>query len=123
MPEYENELLHDIIKLSRKIQPMAEELDWSIADILAKMTEEIGEFAEAVQVERGKLPHKNKELEAPFYEAADAIICIVNVLARLYPKKSPAQVYTLLHHGIKKKSNIWEQRMNFLAKSDEDNKK
>lgn len=123
MPEYENELLYDIIKLSRKIQPLAEELDWSIADILAKMTEEVGEFAEAVQIERGKLSYKNKELEAPFYEAADAIICMVNTLARLYPKKSPAQVYTLLHHGIKKKANLWEQQMDVLAKPDEDNKK
>lgn len=122
MPEYENELLHDIIKLSREIQPLAEQLDWSIADVLAKMTEETGEFAEAVQVERGKMPYKNKELEAPFYEAADAIICIVNILARLYPKKSPAQVYTLLHHGIKKKSKSWEKRMSVLTEVKEDKK-
>ena len=108
MPEHENDALYNTIKLSRKLRPFAEQAEWSIADVLTKATEELGEFSEAVQIERGKFPHKTRELDAPFYEAADLIQCVMDVLSRLYSTKSPAEICTLVHHAINSKNVKWE---------------
>jgi len=106
--EYENDALYATIKLSRKLQPVAEANDWSISDVLSKAIEELGEFSEAVQIERGKMKNKMKKLDAPFYEAADVMQCILDTLSRLHPNKSPAQICTLLYHALRSKDKKWE---------------
>jgi len=105
--EFDNDPLYDTFIISRKTQPDAEADDWSISDVLAKLAEESGEYTEAIQIERGKMPHKEKEPDAAFYEAADVITCLVDGLARTYPNKSPAQLCILLHHAIRKKGKVW----------------
>lgn len=64
--------------------------------LLCKLTEECGELAEAVLVERGFKPHKTLEPEAAIAEAADVLLCLLLVLSRLYPGLSPEQLATRL---------------------------
>lgn len=64
--------------------------------LLCKLTEECGELAEAVLVERGFKPHKTLEPEAAIAEAADVLLCILLVLSRLYPGLTPEQLATRL---------------------------
>ena len=60
--------------------------------LLCKLTEECGELAEAVLVERGFKPHKTLEPEAAIAEAADVLLCMLLVLSRLYPGLTPEQL-------------------------------
>lgn len=64
--------------------------------LLCKLTEECGELAEAVLVERGFKPHKKLEPEAAIAEAADVLLCMLLVLSRLYPGLTPEQLATRL---------------------------
>lgn len=105
--EFDNDPLYDTILESRKLRPLVEAAEWSISDVLTKLTEETGEFAEAIQIERGKMSHKEQELDAPFYEFGDVITCLVDALARTYPDKSPAQLCILIHHAIRKTTKVW----------------
>jgi NTP pyrophosphatase (non-canonical NTP hydrolase) len=60
--------------------------------LLCKLTEEAGELAEAVLVERGFKPHKTLEPDAALGEAADVLMCLLLVLCRLHPERSPEQI-------------------------------
>jgi len=60
--------------------------------LLCKLTEESGELAEAVLVQRGYKPHKTLPADASIDEAADVLLCLLLVLSRLYPERSPAQL-------------------------------
>jgi NTP pyrophosphatase (non-canonical NTP hydrolase) len=60
--------------------------------LLCKLTEECGELAEAVLVERGFKPHKTLEPEAAIAEAADVLMCILLLLGRLYPGLPPDEL-------------------------------
>lgn len=110
MAEYTTDAIYDTIILSRQIQPIEEKMGWAISDVIAKLFEEAGEFSEAVQIERGMI-NKKREYDAPFYEAADSMICIIDALSRLYPSRSPSQICTLLHHALRRKGGIWKNKM------------
>lgn len=60
--------------------------------LLCKLTEECGELAEAVLVERGFKPHKTLESDAAIAEAADVLMCLLLLLGRLYPTRPPAEL-------------------------------
>lgn len=60
--------------------------------LLCKLTEECGELAEAVLVERGFKPHKTLEPDAAIAEAADVLMCLLLLLNRLYPERAPAEL-------------------------------
>ncbi len=64
--------------------------------LLCKLTEECGELAEAVLVERGFKPHKTLEPDAAIAEAADVLMCLLLLLGRLYPTRSPEELAALL---------------------------
>ena len=64
--------------------------------LLCKLTEECGELAEAVLVARGFKPHKTLEEDAAIAEAADVLMCLLLLLGRLYPERSPDQLAALL---------------------------
>lgn len=94
-----------IIKTSRNI----EDVSWSIPDVLAKSIEELGEFSEAVQVERGLI---NKECPSneEFREAADVMICMIDILCKLNPHMTEDDIYNELNAAITKKTNKWENK-------------
>ncbi len=60
--------------------------------LLCKLTEECGELAEAVLVERGFKPHKTLPPDAAIAEAADVLMCLLLLLGRLYPERSPEEL-------------------------------
>jgi hypothetical protein len=64
--------------------------------LLCKLTEECGELAEAVLVERGFKPHKTLEPDAAIAESADVLMCLLLLLGRLYPNRSPEALAALL---------------------------
>jgi NTP pyrophosphatase (non-canonical NTP hydrolase) len=68
--------------------------------LLCKLTEESGELAEAVLVQRGYKPHKTLPADASIDEAADVLLCLLLVLSRLYPERSPAQLAAQLAERI-----------------------
>ena len=103
--------LYDLIKKSRIVQPLDVDLGWTIGDVLAQLLQETGEFSEQVMIRAGKLPHKEPEHEGVFLEAADAINCIVDAVAKLYPNDSPSEVLTKLSNAIDKKSDIWVDKV------------
>lgn len=118
---FEREPIFEAIRDSRKLQPLAEADGWGIGDVIAKSTEELGEFSEAVQIERGKITNKPRELDAPFHEAADVIICMVDALARIYPNKSASEIYVSLLAGVDRKRGIWVNKVQNKAKEHDAN--
>lgn len=64
--------------------------------LLCKLTEECGELAEAVLVERGFKPHKTLERDAAIAEAADVLMCLLLLLGRLYPNRPTEELAALL---------------------------
>jgi len=108
---FEREAMYETIRDSRKLQPLAEADGWEISDVLAKATEELGEFSEAVQIERGKITNKPRELDAPFHEAADVIICMMDALARLYPEKPASEIYVCVLYGLDRKRAKWVNKV------------
>lgn len=94
--------LIDIVELGRSI-----EYDFPPLARLAKLTEEVGEFSETTMHTLGYLPHKDVK-ETPFGEAADAIICIVDVLASCYPELGSEWIIESLLKHIENKSLKWK---------------
>lgn len=71
--------------------------------LLCKLTEESGELAEAVLVQRGYKPHKILPTDAAIDETADVVLCLLLVLSRLYPERSPEQLAAELAKHIDSK--------------------
>ena len=101
------ESIYEMLKESRRIQHMATAVDWHIADIIAKATEELGEFSTAVQIKNGKIKNKTNPHEyAPIDEAADVTICMLDAIARLYPNKPASEIY-----WMNKKCEKWVNKV------------
>jgi hypothetical protein len=79
-----------------------------------KLSEENGEFAEALLVERGKLPGK-KLKEPAMGEGADVIIATICTLAKHYPDLSPEQLAAELSKWVNIKMNKYEQNLLYNA--------
>lgn len=106
------EAIYEMLKESRRIKPMAKELDWQVADIIAKATEELGEFSTAVQVHDGKIRNKVNDHEySPIDEAADVTICVLDALVRIYPNKPASEIYCLFLYYIDKKCQKWVNKV------------
>ena len=71
-----------------------------------KMTEECGEFAEALLHQQGFLPHKTMK-EPIEGEVADVIICVLDTLRAVYPEQTPAEFLAMVQYQIDKKSARW----------------
>lgn len=106
------EAVYEMLKESRRIAGMAEKLDWEIADVIAKATEELGEFSTAVQIKNGKIRNKTNDHEyAPFDEGADVLICVLDAISRSYPDMPASQVYCLFLHWMNKKCQKWVNKV------------
>ena len=92
-------MFDQIIKLSR-INPMP------IFARSTKLTEEVGEFAEALLHHEGYLPHKVMK-EGIEGEAADIIICVIDVLVAAYPTLSDTEIVDLVNAQLHLKSEKW----------------
>jgi len=103
--------LYDLIKKSRIVQPLDDDLGWSIGDVLSQLLQEAGEFSEQVMIREGKLPHKEPDHDGVLLEAADAINCIVDAVSKQYPNDAPSAVLTKLSNAIDKKGDIWVEKV------------
>lgn len=81
-----------IAHIVREVREL-EKLDCS--ELFMKLSEENGEFSEAILIERGKLPGKVLK-EPAMGESADILIGTVCVLAKHYPDMSPDEIATNL---------------------------
>jgi NTP pyrophosphatase (non-canonical NTP hydrolase) len=77
----------------------------------AKMTEECGEFAEALLHNLGYSPHKTMK-EPIEGEAADVIICVIDVLREVYRDLSTEEFKSMLQYQLDLKSKKWESILN-----------
>jgi hypothetical protein len=85
-----------------------------------KLGEEYGEFNEATNHKLGYLPHKT--LKEPVEgEAADLIICVVDILQTLYAEKTNDEFLDLLEYQLMLKNDKWDKLIasNYESKPDE----
>lgn len=75
-----------------------------------KITEELGEFAEALAHKMGFLPHKTMK-EPLEGEAADIIICVLDTLACAYPELSQQELIDMIDLQLTLKCTKWERIM------------
>ena len=94
-----------LIELTQKNESMP-----AIA-LVAKLAEEMGEFAEAVLKEEGYLQHKELK-EDPIHEAADVINVLLAVLAQLYPGRNPRYLTEELYNALCDKGEKYERVLN-----------
>lgn len=73
----------------------------------AKLTEEAGEFAEALLHHFGWLKHKTMK-EPIEGEAADMIICIIDTLRDVYQDLTKEEFEAMLQKQLDKKGQKWE---------------
>lgn len=110
---FENESIYEAIRASRRIAPISgKDINFTIA----KSVEELGEFSTAVLVEQGFITNKVNEHDAVFNESADVILCIVDILAKLYPNKAASEIYVSLLGAIDRKCEKWEQTVDEYSK-------
>lgn len=75
-----------------------------------KLTEELGEFSEALLHKMGYLPHKSMK-EPIEGEAADVILCLLDTLSCAYPEKSSSELMAMLDAEIHRKCDKWQKTM------------
>lgn len=79
-----------------------------------KLMEEVGELSEALLHKLGYLPHKT--LKEPIEgEAADVILCAIDLLAGAYPDMTAEGLASMLEWQLTKKSQKWVVVMNARA--------
>jgi NTP pyrophosphatase (non-canonical NTP hydrolase) len=81
-----------------------------VNELQLKVCEETGELAQAILVERGKLPHKSLK-EPAIGEGADVIIATVATLAKLYPEMTPDKLAEELARWVTLKMAKYEGRL------------
>lgn len=76
-----------------------------------KLSEEVGEFSEALLKATGHLDQKEAK-ESPISEAADVINVLIGALAVLYPDMTPYELTEELYDKICEKGNKYERILN-----------
>ena len=76
--------------------------------LVAKLAEEVGEFAESVLKDEGYLQHKELK-EGPIHEAADVINVVIGILAQLYPGRNPRYLTEELYVALCEKGEKYER--------------
>ena len=73
-----------------------------------KLSEEVGEFSEALLKQQGFLAHKELK-EDPIHEAADIMNVLIGALAVMYPEKTPYQLTEELYDAMCSKGEKYER--------------
>jgi NTP pyrophosphatase (non-canonical NTP hydrolase) len=94
----------DISRVGRSLQP-----DWTFMEVGMKLMEEVGELAEAVLVESGKMKHKKLDMEHPvFEESADVMLVVLDLLVKMYgDDMTNEQIVARLSEYLTKKNKKW----------------
>ena len=96
--------ISDIIKTGLTVNPAK----WTPQDAISKLFEEGGELSQAVQTKLGKLK-KNLPPNADFDEAADALMCVIDVLAQANRNVPTALLITELVASVNRKLPEWKK--------------
>lgn len=73
-----------------------------------KLSEEVGEFSEALLKQQGFLAHKELK-ERPIDEAADIFNVLIGCLAVMYPERTPYELTEELYDAICTKGEKYER--------------
>lgn len=92
---------------SRKIVQLASVNTAPVLVRHTKLTEECGEFAEALLHKLGYLPHKTMK-EPIEGEAADVIICVIDTLREVYQDLSKEEFFDMLQKQLDLKGQKWD---------------
>lgn len=92
-------------RFGTQVQP-----NWASAEVTIKLMEEVGELAEAVLVETGKMSHKTLDMDDPvFEEGADAILVVIDLLSKMYgATMTNDEIMSKLAFYLNKKQQKWE---------------
>lgn len=101
----------EIIESSRSIEDKAKAMGWSVSDVLSKSIEELGEFSEATQIERGKITNKPRKENETFFEAADVMICVIDALARTHKNMTETEICENLKDAVTVKIDKWVSKV------------
>ena len=102
---FEKEVFN-IIDCGREVDPVK----WTVADAIAKLAEEAGEFSQAIQTKVGKLK-KNLPPNSDFEEGADVVMCAIDVLSQANLDKTPEEIIEGLTKAIAKKIPKWREKV------------
>jgi NTP pyrophosphatase (non-canonical NTP hydrolase) len=96
--------ISEVLAFSSKISDKR----YPILASMGKLTEEVGEFAEATLVSLGYI---NKELKEPYAgELADCIICLLDVYSRSNPLYSDQDIADVLNEQLRIKVSKWKSK-------------
>lgn len=109
---------YDLISSVTKIHDISRKSTWPVIARHVKASEELGELGTCVLVEQGLMPHKILK-ESSFGEAADTIICVLDVLVASWPQMSREDIIRSLTNSLADKSNKWESIVNQHEKLNE----
>lgn len=94
-----------------RIISLSQQDDVSALVMLAKLTEEVGELAEAVLYDSGYNQHK-KMKEPTISEVADVIQVALAVLTKSYPGNTPEMLAKSLSVHLERKTDKWQAILN-----------
>jgi NTP pyrophosphatase (non-canonical NTP hydrolase) len=96
--------LIDIVNIGR----LADPVQWTPSDVLAKLGEEAGELSRAVQIKRGKLPSKTQPDGEEFRECADVINCAIDAVSQVNRDLTPEEIIARLQLAMIEKNAKWK---------------
>lgn len=105
----------DLVNAFTKIFDISRKSTWPVTARHAKAGEELGELGTCVLVEQGYMRHK-KLKESSIGEAADTIICVLDVLFASWPQESRADLIRELTNQLFTKSDKWDTIVDDLNK-------
>lgn len=102
-----NDMFCQVIDLGRTVDT---EL-WTPSDVIAKLAEETGELARAVQIKNGKLPSKTQPDGEEIEECADVINCAIDAISQVNRDLSSEELLNRLITAMIKKNAKWASVM------------
>lgn len=103
-----HDIFSNIIKLGRTVDPNK----WLPSDVIAKLAEETGELARAVQIKNGKLPTKTQPDGEEIEECADVINCAIDAISQVNLDLSDEELLNRLMIAMINKTKKWKSVIN-----------
>lgn len=101
------DVLLDTIRIGRTVDTAK----WTPSDVIAKLAEETGELARAIQIKNGKLPSKTQPDGEEIEECADVINCAIDAISQVNRNLTNEELLMRLLLAMVKKNKKWESVM------------
>jgi len=99
---------NDLISALTKTFDISRKSAWPVIARHVKASEELGELGTCVLVEQGHIRHKTLK-ENSFGEAADTIMCVLDILYSSWPNHSREDIIRGLTNQMLTKSDKWNK--------------